>query len=71
MWCESQYNGRVTSGGNRTEGHGPDLLQLGQNNPIAGFVNILPSAELYLTQHFLDLTLYLIILYYFKYIFLN
>ncbi len=27
---------------------------LGQNNPIAGFVYILPSAGLYLTQHFLE-----------------
>ncbi len=27
---------------------------LGQNNPIAGFVHILPSAGLYLTQHFLE-----------------
>ncbi len=25
---------------------------LGQNNPIAGFVHILPNAGLYLTQHF-------------------
>ncbi len=29
------------------------LRMLGQNNPIAGFVHILPSAGLYLTQHFL------------------
>ncbi len=27
---------------------------LGQNNPIAGFVHISPSAGLYLTQHFLE-----------------
>ncbi len=27
---------------------------LGQNNPITGFVHILPSAGLYLTQHFLE-----------------
>ncbi len=27
---------------------------LGLNNPIAGFVLILPSAGLYLTQHFLE-----------------
>ncbi len=27
---------------------------LGLNNPIAGFVHILPSAGLYLTQHFLE-----------------
>ncbi len=25
--CESQYNGRATFGGNRTECHGPDSLQ--------------------------------------------
>uniref|UniRef100_A0A672QRH7 Otoferlin n=1 Tax=Sinocyclocheilus grahami TaxID=75366 RepID=A0A672QRH7_SINGR len=29
---------------------------LGQNNPVAGFVHISPSAGLYLTQHFLDVT---------------
>ncbi len=27
---------------------------LGQNNPIAGFVHILPNAGLYLTQHCLE-----------------
>ncbi len=30
---------------------------LGQNNPIAGFVHILPNAGLYLTQHFLECNL--------------
>ncbi len=31
----------------------PVTQPLGLNNPIAGFVHILPSAGLYLTQHFL------------------
>ncbi len=31
---------------------------LGLNNPIAGFIHILPSAGLYLTQYFLECALY-------------
>ncbi len=31
----------------------PVTQPLGQHNPIAGFVHILPSAGLYLIQHFL------------------
>ncbi len=28
MSCDSQYNGRATSSGNRTEGHRPDSLHM-------------------------------------------